>query len=69
MCTDSQAHLQNAEELKPYAIEELQARIDNAERESVAGLGIESDAMFRELEEEFFWDVRREPETLANQVK
>ena len=39
--------------LKPYTIEELNARIDQSERESAAGLGQDSEEMFRELEEEF----------------
>ena len=41
------------EALKPYTMEELNARIDQAERESAAGLGQDSEEMFRELEEEF----------------
>ena len=41
------------EALKPYTVEELNARIDQAERESAAGLGQDSEEMFRELEEEF----------------
>ena len=38
---------------KPYTMEEINARIDQAERESAAGLGQDSEEMFRELEEEF----------------
>ena len=34
----------------PYTKEELFARIAKAEREAAAGLGQESEAMFRELE-------------------
>ena len=41
------------EELKPYTMEELNARIDEAERQIAAGLSQDSDEMFRELEEEF----------------
>ena len=41
------------EALNPYTVEELNARIDQAERESAAGLGQDSEEMFRELEEEF----------------
>ena len=41
------------EKLKPYTLEELNARIDQAERESAAGLGQDSEEMFSELEEEF----------------
>lgn len=39
--------------LKPYTMEEINARIDQAERDSAAGLGQDSEEMFRELEEEF----------------
>ena len=39
--------------LRPYTIEEIDAMIDEAERESAAGLGQDSEDMFRELEEEF----------------
>lgn len=38
---------------KPYTGEEINAMIDQAERESAAGLGQDSEEMFRELEEEF----------------
>jgi len=38
---------------KPYTIEEIRARIDQAERESALGLGIDSEEMIRELEAEF----------------
>ncbi|MCR4848602.1 MAG: hypothetical protein K5920_07135 [Bacteroidales bacterium] len=38
---------------KPYTVEEINAMIDQAERESAAGLGQDSEEMFRELEEEF----------------
>ena len=41
-----------SEELKPYSIEEINAMLDEAERESAAGLGQDSEEMFRELEEE-----------------
>ena len=44
------------EKLKPYTMEELNARIDQAERESAAGLGQDSEEMFRELEEEFAYN-------------
>ena len=41
-------------ELKPrYTIEELHARIAQSERDSAAGLGQDSEEMFREIEEEF----------------
>ena len=39
-----------SDELKPYTIAEINAMIDEAERESAAGLGQDSDDMFRELE-------------------
>lgn len=41
------------EPLKPYTMDEINAMIDQAERESAAGLGQDSREMFRELEEEF----------------
>ena len=37
--------------LKPYTLAELNARIDQSERESAAGMGQDSEEMFRELEE------------------
>lgn len=40
-------------ELRPYTIEEINARIDQAERESVLGLGIDTEEMLREMDEEF----------------
>ena len=39
--------------MKPYTKEEIRARIDQAEREIAAGLGIDSEEMIRELEAEF----------------
>ena len=49
---------QDSEEhsLKPYTMEEINARIDQAERESAAGLGQDSEEMFRELEDEFAYN-------------
>ena len=49
---------QDSEEysLKPYTMEEINARIDQAERESAAGLGQDSEEMFRELEEDFAYN-------------
>ena len=41
------------ESLAPYTMEEINSRIDQAERESAAGLGQDSEEMFREMEEEF----------------
>lgn len=40
-------------DLKPYTMEEINARIDQAMRESAAGLGQEFDEFMDELEEEF----------------
>ena len=39
--------------MQPYTMDEINAMIDEAERESAAGLGQDSEEMFRELEEEF----------------
>ena len=39
--------------LKPYTMEEIRSRIDQAERESAAGLGIDGEEMIRGLEAEF----------------
>ncbi len=36
--------------LKPYTMDEINAMIDQAEREMAAGLGQDSEEMFRELE-------------------
>ena len=41
------------EQLKPYTMEEIRARMEIAESESAAGLGIDSEEMIRELEAEF----------------
>ena len=41
------------ESLAPYTMEEINSRIDQTERESAAGLGQDSEEMFREMEEEF----------------
>ena len=43
----------------PYTMEEINSRIDQAEQESAAGLGQDSEEMFREMEEDF---VREELE-------
>ena len=45
--------VQEKESLAPYTMEEINSRIDQAERESAAGLGQDSEEMFREMEEEF----------------
>ena len=39
--------------MKHYTMEEINARIDEAERQIAEGLTIDSEDMFRELEEEF----------------
>jgi hypothetical protein len=36
----------------PYTMEEINSRIDQAEQESAAGLGQDSEAMFREIKED-----------------
>jgi hypothetical protein len=38
--------------LKPYTMDEIRAMIEQSKRESAAGLGIDSEAMFRQLREE-----------------
>ena len=47
------------ESMAPYTMEEINSRIDQAEQESAAGLGQDSEEMFREMEEDF---VREEVE-------
>ena len=39
--------------LQPYTLDEIRARIAQSERDAAAGLGQDSEEMFRELEEEF----------------
>ena len=41
------------QDLRPYTIEEIRSMIEQSRRDSAAGLGVDSDEMFRELEEEF----------------
>ena len=41
------------QQLKPYTMDEIRARMEIAESELDAGLGVESDEMIRELETEF----------------
>lgn len=41
-------------EFRPYTIEELDARIDQAEGESVAESGVDTEEMLRELDKEFY---------------
>ena len=50
--------------LKPYTMEEINAMIDQAERESALGLGQESEEMFREIEEEFAKEEQEELELI-----
>ena len=47
------APVSQEQSLPPYTMEEIHAMIAQAERESAAGLGQDSEEMFRELEEEF----------------
>lgn len=51
--------IRSRENLTPYTIEELHARIDQSLRDSAAGLGQESEEMFREMEEEFALEEER----------
>ena len=44
--------------LKPYSMEEIRARMEIAESESAAGLGIDSEEMIRELEAEFAEEMK-----------
>ena len=39
--------------LKPYTMEDIYAMIEQSKKDSAAGLGQDSEDMFRELEEEF----------------
>lgn len=43
----------NDETLKPYTMEELNARIDRAESEAAAGLGEDHEEVFRKIRERF----------------
>lgn len=47
-------------ELRPYTIEEINARIDQAERESALGLGIDTEEMLREMDEELSCEEKLE---------
>ena len=47
-------------ELRPYTIEEINARIDQAEKESALGLGIDTEEMLREMDEEFGREKKHE---------
>ena len=48
----------------PYTMEEINSRIDQAEQESAAGLGQDSEVMFRELEEDFVREELKISETV-----
>lgn len=43
----------NDESLKPYTMEELNVRIDRAEREAAAGLGEDHEEVFQKIRERF----------------
>ena len=55
-------------ELKPYTIEEIRARIEQSKRDSVAGLGQDSEEMFLELEKEFALEDQLEVAEIAEMV-
>ena len=60
--------------LRPFTVEELNARIDQAEAEIAEGLGIDDEDVWRELDEEFARedaedDARREPASQASQTE
>lgn len=52
--------------LQPYTMDEINAMIDEAERESAAGFGQDSEEMFRELEEEFSVENHEQPELASS---
>ena len=60
--------------LPPYMKEDIYARIEQSKRDSAAGLGQESEDMFRELEDGFakedtdFWNCRRNPKNLVSNI-
>lgn len=47
------ADRQDAEQMKPYTMEELNARIDKAEKQITEGLSRDHEEVFQELEKEF----------------
>lgn len=47
------SHLRRESDLKPYTLEELNARIDQSERDVAEGRVYDFDDVMRELEEEF----------------
>ena len=54
------ADVQEAEDLKPYTMDEINTMLDQAERNFEAGLGIPSEEVFRNLEEEFDEQLQQE---------
>ena len=54
------AKKKEAQHLKPYTMEELNARIDKAERDSAEGRYRDFDDFMRELEEKFAEEDRKE---------
>ena len=53
-------HQQEETPLKRYTKEELNAKLDQAERNFATGLGIPGEDVFRELEEEFALEDAKE---------
>ena len=67
-------HKSDDSHLKRYTKEEINAMLDEAERDFKAGLGVDGDEVHRELEEEFARedaeeDARQEPEAQAEQTE
>lgn len=58
------AQKEENELLRPFTMEEINAMLDVAERESAAGLGQDSENMFREMEEEYIREELKMSETL-----
>lgn len=57
-------------ELPPYTMEELNARIDEAEEQIARGEIIDADEADREFEKMLaFLDMRREPSRLASRIR
>ena len=57
-------------ELPPYTMEELNARIDEAEEQIARGEVIDEDEADREIEKMLdLWDMRREPSRLAFRIR
>jgi hypothetical protein len=61
MATHLMAHADSDEEnLKPYTMEEINARIDQSERDSAEGKVYDFDDVMREIEEEFALEEKLE---------